>query len=248
MDKVSIVIPTYNRFKYLLNAIESCLNQTYKNIEIIIVNDCSTQKEYYEYDFKKLSDKIIIINLDKNSKEIYGKVAGGGNSRNIGMDKASGKYIAFLDDDDYFLPSKIEKQLIYMKKSNTLISCTEAIGGSGPYIKGKSYYIWHFKGIHWKQLINIFRRVNKLNLLFDMYKNNVNIWGEEAINIHNCTCGGSSVIMEKSLIKKAGYFPIMKHSEDWVYWKKIIKFSKCIFIREPLVYIDMKHGDGQLYL
>ena len=50
-EKVSVIIPTYNRFKYLLNAIESVKNQNYKNIEIIIVNDCSIQKEYYNYDF-----------------------------------------------------------------------------------------------------------------------------------------------------------------------------------------------------
>ena len=54
MDKVSVVIPTYNRFKYLLNAIISILTQTYKNIEIIVVNDGSTEDEYYKYDFKKI--------------------------------------------------------------------------------------------------------------------------------------------------------------------------------------------------
>lgn len=51
MDKVSVVIPSFNRFLYLLNTIESIKKQTYNNIEIIVVNDCSTQKEYYEYDW-----------------------------------------------------------------------------------------------------------------------------------------------------------------------------------------------------
>ena len=51
MNKVSVIIPTYNRFKNLLNAIKSVKNQTYKNIEIIVINDCSTQKEYSEIDF-----------------------------------------------------------------------------------------------------------------------------------------------------------------------------------------------------
>ena len=53
MDKVSVVIPTYNRFKYLMHAIKSVKEQTYKNIEIVVVNDCSTQKEYYTFDYKK---------------------------------------------------------------------------------------------------------------------------------------------------------------------------------------------------
>lgn len=52
MDKVSVIIPTYNRFKYLLNTIKSVKAQTYLNIEIIVVNDKSIQKEYYGYDWK----------------------------------------------------------------------------------------------------------------------------------------------------------------------------------------------------
>ena len=60
MDKVSVIIPTYNRFIYLLNTIKSIKAQTDKNIEIIVVNDCSTQKEYYEYDYKDVK----IIHLE----------------------------------------------------------------------------------------------------------------------------------------------------------------------------------------
>ena len=117
MDKVSVIIPTYNRFHYLLNAIKSVKEQTYKNIEIIVVNDCSIQKEYYLFDFKKnFGDEFYILHLPKNSKEIFGIVSPGGHARNIGMMLSSGTYIAFLDDDDYFLPSKIEKQLKLMKK------------------------------------------------------------------------------------------------------------------------------------
>ena len=59
MDKVSVIIPTYNRFKYLLNTIESVKKQTYTNLEIIVINDKSTQKEYYEYDWNSNNIKII---------------------------------------------------------------------------------------------------------------------------------------------------------------------------------------------
>ena len=68
MDKVSVVIPTYNRFKYLLNTIQSVKEQTYKNIEIIVVNDCSTEQEYYNYDWEKNN---IIINEAVVSKILY---------------------------------------------------------------------------------------------------------------------------------------------------------------------------------
>ena len=62
MDKVSVVIATYNRLHLLLNTIRSVKEQTYTNIEIIVVNDCSTEKEYYEYDWK--ANNIIIIHLE----------------------------------------------------------------------------------------------------------------------------------------------------------------------------------------
>ena len=64
-EKVSIIIPTYNRFQYLLNAVESAINQTYKNKEIIIVNDGSSQQEYYTHKF----EGCIVINMDINSKK-----------------------------------------------------------------------------------------------------------------------------------------------------------------------------------
>jgi teichuronic acid biosynthesis glycosyltransferase TuaG len=75
MDKVSVVIPTYNRFTYLLNTIKSVKEQTYSNIEIIVVNDKSTQNEYYNYNWE--TNNIKIINLEKNSKEIFGYACAG---------------------------------------------------------------------------------------------------------------------------------------------------------------------------
>jgi glycosyltransferase involved in cell wall biosynthesis len=59
MDKVRVIIPTYNRFKYLLNTLKSVKEQTYSNIEIIVVNDRSSQNEYYEYDWQENNIKIV---------------------------------------------------------------------------------------------------------------------------------------------------------------------------------------------
>jgi glycosyltransferase involved in cell wall biosynthesis len=63
MELVSVIIPTYNRFKFVLNTIESVKNQTYKNFEIIVINDCSTEKEYYTYDWNTQYPDIKIIHL-----------------------------------------------------------------------------------------------------------------------------------------------------------------------------------------
>lgn len=246
MTKVSVIIPTYNRFKYLLNAIESVLNQTHKDIEVIVVNDCSTEEEYYSFDFNtKFGDNVRIIHLDKNSRTLFGKVCGGGNARNIGMMLSNAKYIAFLDDDDYFMPTKIEKQISAMEKTGCKISCTEAYTGKGVYDENKKYKTMHYNGVHWGALVNIYK--NKSQLLNEMYKDEINIWTKEAIETHNCTCGGSSIIIDRNLIQNAGYFPIMTKCEDWTYWKKLIMYSKCVFLREPLTYLDENHGYGQEY-
>ena len=114
-DKVSVIIPTYNRFQYLLNTIKSVKGQTYSNIEIIVVNDRSTQNEYYDYDWEK--NNITIIHLAKNSKEVFGYACAGGYQRNFGIKISTGKYIAFCDDDDIWFPNKIELQIKAMKKN-----------------------------------------------------------------------------------------------------------------------------------
>jgi teichuronic acid biosynthesis glycosyltransferase TuaG len=136
MDKVSVVIPTYNRFKYLLNTIKSVKEQTYTNIEIIVVNDKSIQKEYYGYDWE--SNDIKIIHLEKNSKEIFG-YACAGFVRNEGIKLSSGKYIAFCDDDDIWFPNKIEKQLIAMQETGCKMSSSDGLIGKGIFNPTNSY-------------------------------------------------------------------------------------------------------------
>jgi len=107
---VSIVIPTYKRADMLENAINSCLNQTYSNIEVIVVNDNNKEDNFYQetVDFMKTikSPKVRLVNIGKN--------VGGAKARNVGIENAKGEYVAFLDDDDEFVSEKIEKQLNFM--------------------------------------------------------------------------------------------------------------------------------------
>lgn len=109
---VSVVITTYNRVSLLHRAVQSVLNQTYNPIELIIVDDASSD-ETSEY-CKTLS--AIYIYIPPKEKK------GGNYARNRGIKASNGEYIAFLDDDDYWLPSKIEKQvnLIENKQCNTV--------------------------------------------------------------------------------------------------------------------------------
>ena len=122
MEKVTVIIPTFNRFKYLMNTIQSVKEQTYKNIEIIVVNDCSTQKEYYEYNWQE--NGIIIIHLDENTKTKVG-YACAGYVRNKGIAISTGKYVAFCDDDDIWFPKKIELQINAMIETGCKMSSTD---------------------------------------------------------------------------------------------------------------------------
>jgi glycosyltransferase involved in cell wall biosynthesis len=246
--KVSVIIPTYNRFSFLLNSLSSVKSQTYKNLEVIIINDASTEEEYYNYDFKEnFGDNFHILHLPKNSRSIHGKVAGGGHARNIAMMLSDAKYVAFLDDDDQFLPNKLEVQVKYLENSDCKISCTEALCGSGPMDTNKAYDNWHYNGAFWNSLKSIFSAVGKSENLDQMFNGDTNIWTEEDILTHNC-CICSTVMIDRSVLDQAGYFPLKPSAEDWAYWKKILKHTNCLYIREPLSYMDSSHGDGQLWL
>lgn len=128
---VSAVITTHNRIDFLKRAVRSVLNQSYDNIECIVINDASDDgtKEWLD---TLTSSEIKIVNLDKSF--------GGNHARNIGIKISRGYYIAFLDDDDFWLPSKIEIQM------NALFSHPEVkIATCGLYkTDGKKVYITRF--------------------------------------------------------------------------------------------------------
>lgn len=108
---VSVVISTYNYAKYLPTAVKSVLNQTYKNLEIIIVNDGSTDN----------TDEVIAPYLkDERIKYIKQKNAGQASAKNCGIKNTSGDYIAFLDADDYWRSDKLEKQLNVFTNDNAV--------------------------------------------------------------------------------------------------------------------------------
>ena len=107
--KVSCVIITHNRISYLKRAVNSVVNQIYKNIEIFVIDDASEDgTEAYGEELNKIGINYIRINK-KDSK-------GGNYARNLGIQHSTGEYVAFLDDDDYWLPDKIEKQVKYAEK------------------------------------------------------------------------------------------------------------------------------------
>ncbi|WP_437130560.1 glycosyltransferase family 2 protein [Peptostreptococcus russellii] len=108
---VSIITPVYNAEKFIRETIESVQNQTYTNWEMLLINDCSTDSSAEIIKEKAAEDsRIKYIELDKNS--------GAAITRNTGISKAQGRYIAFLDSDDIWKSDKLDKQLALIKEKD----------------------------------------------------------------------------------------------------------------------------------
>ena len=126
-SKISIIMPTYNREKLIGDSIKSCINQTYKDIEIIVVDDCSTDNTKEE--IEKIKDmRIKYIKLSTHKGASY--------ARNVGIKNAIGNYISFIDSDDIFLSTKLEKQLNNLIKNNSDFDfCRVEFFNEGAFLK-----------------------------------------------------------------------------------------------------------------
>lgn len=130
-DLVSVITPSYNSSLYIEATIQSILAQTYSNWELLITDDCSTDNtidivnRYVQQD-----SRIKLFCLEKNS--------GAGIARNHSIREARGRYIAFCDSDDRWLPEKLERQIAFMKKKDAAFSYTSYyVCSEGEEIRGK---------------------------------------------------------------------------------------------------------------
>ena len=231
---VSVIIPSYNRFEYLLNAVNSVKNQTYKNYEIIVVNDESSQKEYYEYAIEDIN----LINIKKKDYPDWG----GSRQplRNIGAEIAKGEYLAFLDDDDMWMNNKLEVQINEMLKNNYLFSSTEGYYGEGVFDKNTSYELYNNEKFY-KILKKKYRRSGFLN-----QGKFPKVWNFDFISIHNSIIL-SSVIVEKKLFKRLGGFRGLPVRADHDCWLGLLKLTDLLYVDVPLFYYDGLHGKGKNY-
>lgn len=247
-NMVSVIITTFNRYESLLLAIDSVKKQTYKNIEIIIINDCSTDERYYNTKFKNCN----VINLSENSKSRFGYACPGGYQRNFGIKIAQGEYIAFLDDDDYWFSTKLELQIKYMKEVKINFSCTEGYIGVKPYNKdinlnelnkNVDYFLNYSSKENFINTIEILKKHLKKKYTDEIIINKKNylILKKSYIKYNNLiTC--SSVLIHRNLINKTGCFITGNKSEDYHYWIRVIDQSECLLIKKPLIYYDKNHS------
>jgi len=204
MPEVSIIIPTYNREKFLSKAIKSILTQTFKDFELIIVDDGSIDN----------TREIVngFIKQDRRIRYIYRKNSGGTSvPRNEGIKQANGNYIAFLDSDDQWLPEKLEKQITFFKNSKDkklgFLGC-----GALAVKENTESIIAEYK------LPNSFRG----NVFFKLLKNNF-ILSPSGI-----------IISKKILDMVGMLDKKFKMVTDWDLYIRILKKYNFDFIKEPL--------------
>jgi len=149
---ISVVMGAYNSEKYISEAIESILNQTYKNFEFIIIDDCSTDKT--NMIIRKYAVKDNRIKLIKNSNNM-----GLTYCLNKGIKIAKGKYIARMDTDDIALPSRLEKQFSYLENHKDVVvlgSCAFDIDENGKIIQERNVPKYN------KDIVNLIKLVDPM--------------------------------------------------------------------------------------
>jgi GT2 family glycosyltransferase/GR25 family glycosyltransferase involved in LPS biosynthesis len=226
---ISVIIPSYNRYQYVKRAINSVLEQTYKNLEIIVIDDCSTEDEYKNLseDYKNNSE-VKIIRLEKNMRLVHNSKHAQGMTRNEGIKIAKGEWICFLDDDDFYSsPHKLERQISQSYQYQDIkLFCTNMYSGYG---LDKNNYAKQFL------LENFGTRLTTTDYLID----------EELLLKTNYVCN-STVMLHRSIIDKVGLLEV-KINEDYEYWKRCIKHTKILYYNIPCVGYDIMHANGQNY-
>lgn len=214
-DLVSIIMPSYNTARYISESIESVLSQTYTNWELIIVDDCSTDntddivKPYLE------DNRIKYLKNEKNS--------GAAISRNYALREAKGRWIAFLDSDDLWLPQKLEKQIEFMEKNNYSFSYTayEQIDEASQNL---NIQVWGPKKINkrgqynfcWQGCLTVMYDAEKIGLIQieDLKKNNDYAMWLKVIKKANCYLLGECLAkyrIRKGSISRHSKHKLIKH-------------------------------------
>lgn len=207
MIKVSVVIPTYRRSKFIKRAIDSVIQQENVETEIIVVDDNGRGSKYQIENEEVLSDyinskRIIYVAHDINKN--------GSAARNTGIKNASGDFISFLDDDDWFEPRKLYNQILLMEEEKT----DACLCG----------FIRVYKNGNMPTSIPYFDDSWKKRLL--------------AFNID--TCAGSCLTIRRGLIDKVGLFDtsFIRH-QDIEFLYRISKYTNISVVKESLVNIFM---------
>lgn len=211
---VSIILPTYNRAKFIEKAIRSVWTQTYSNMELIVVNDGSTDDTVLVLDrLSKENAKITIVNNQKNSGIVV--------ALNNGIKSAKGKYIARLDDDDFWQDDKkIEKQVNFLENNKDYV----LVGGG---------------------VIKVDKDGKEIDR-FLLPEKDEDI--RKSILIDNVFVHTSVLFRKDAFEKTGGYNQDFLYIEDWDLWMNLGIIGKMYNFQEFFVrYLDQENGNNNYY-
>lgn len=210
---ITIIIPTYGRSEFLLRSLKSVLNQTYSNIEIIIVDDNGKDTENQLNTYQKL--KQFLYKDNKIKYVIHEKNLNGAAARNTGIKESKGEYICFLDDDDEFEKEKIEKQYNKLEKNKE---------------KYGACYCGHSRIKNGKK-ISTYLPQEEGNILLPLLLQQIDA----------CT-GSTLMIRRETLDKVVGFDVNFKRHQDYEFIARVAYFTNIAVVSESLVRIHMHKG------
>jgi len=202
MPKVSVIITTFNRAEYLEKAIKSVLNQTYSDFELLILDNSSTDN----------TEEIVKSFNDERIRYIKHQPLNISQARNLGLKESKGDYIAFLDDDDEWLPEKLKREIEVFNQGNEKLGLV--YGGFIRIDENGKEFEWHtpiLKG---------------------------NIFEPYLCRQDPLTDSASNPLIKKSVFKVVGEFDEnLKCSEDWEFYLRLFRKFEADFTTEPVVKI-----------
>ncbi len=208
MPTVSVIIPSYNHEKFIAEAIQSILNQTYQDFEIVITDDCSSDNSVKI--IKQFTDPRIRLFCNTENQ-------GCSTTTTNCIKQAKGKYIAVLNSDDVFLPDKLSRQVAYLETHNhcaAVFSHAQVIHENGdPFTDSDNYYV------------QVFSQKNKtrhewLNLFF--YHG-------------NCLCHPSILIRKECFDRIGLYDSRLAQLDDFDMWVRVCLNYEIHILQEPLI-------------
>lgn len=201
---ISVIIPTYKRYPDMVKrALNSVINQSYQNIEVIIVDDSPE-----DFEGRTAVENMILSLNDNRIRYIkHSSNMGACAARNTGIKESKGEYLAFLDDDDEWLESKLEKQIAMMMDSSIgLVYCK-------------------------RKIINDTTKVEKIDKV-KRYAGRV----FDKLMVENFIGSTSFVLVRRKCFEDCGLFDInMKSAQDAEMWLRIAKKYEIVYVNEPLV-------------
>ncbi len=199
--KVSIIIPVYNGSDYLAEAIDSALAQTYKNVEIIVVNDGSDDNGATEKIAKEYGDKI----------RYFSKKNGGVSSAlNYGIQQMTGEWFSWLSHDDLYLPGKIEHSVELLKRRDAKVRNKTIIYAGGMLIKSD------------RTKIKAFHRYFKANRVYSGPQ-------ATAVMARKGTLCGCCLLIHRDAFENVGYFDeSLRYSQDALMWYLLFFNGYCV--------------------